>query len=42
MLADGVIVGSACVTAIGGSETPVETAKRFAMGFRVALKGINE
>ncbi len=36
-LADGVIVGSACVKAIGGSETPVETAKQFSAGFRSAL-----
>ena len=37
MLADGVIVGSACVKAIGGSEQPVETAKQFAAEFRSAL-----
>jgi tryptophan synthase alpha chain len=36
-LADGVIVGSACVKAIGGSAYPVETAKQFAAGFREAL-----
>jgi tryptophan synthase alpha chain len=36
-LADGVIVGTACVKAIGGSETPVETAKQFAVEFRRAL-----
>ncbi len=36
-LADGVIVGSACVKTIGGSETPVETAKQFAAEFRSAL-----
>ena len=36
-LADGVIVGSACVKAIGGSEKPVETAKQFAAEFRSAL-----
>jgi tryptophan synthase alpha chain len=36
-LADGVIVGSACVKAIGGSESPVEAARRFAMEFRSAL-----
>jgi len=36
-LADGVIVGSACVKAIGGSEKPVETAKQFAAQFRSAL-----
>jgi tryptophan synthase alpha subunit len=37
MLADGVIVGSACVTTIGGSEKPVETAREFARNFREAL-----
>ena len=37
-LADGVIVGSACVKAIGGSENPVETAKGFAQEFRGALR----
>jgi len=37
-LADGVIVGSACVKAIGGSETPVEAAREFARSFREALK----
>ena len=37
-LADGVIVGSACVKTIGGSENPVETAKRFAGEFRDALR----
>ena len=37
-LADGVIVGSACVKAIGGSQTPVETAKQFAAEFRSVLK----
>ena len=36
-LADGVIVGSACVKAIGGSEMPVETAKQFAAEFHRAL-----
>ena len=36
-LADGVIVGSACVKAVGRSETPVETAKQFAAEFRSAL-----
>jgi tryptophan synthase alpha chain len=38
-LADGVIVGSACVKAIGGSEKPIETAKQFAASFREALNG---
>jgi tryptophan synthase alpha chain len=37
-LADGVIVGSACVKTIGASKTPVETAKQFAKIFRDAMK----
>ena len=37
-MADGVIVGTACVKLIGGSNTPVETAKQFAAEFRDALK----
>jgi tryptophan synthase alpha chain len=37
-LADGVIVGSACVKTIGGSENPVETAKQLASEFRNALR----
>ena len=37
-LADGVIVGSACVKAIGGSEKPVETAREFAKNFADALR----
>jgi tryptophan synthase alpha chain len=37
-LADGVIVGSACVRAIGESESPVEAARRFAGSFREALR----
>ena len=41
-LADGVIVGSACVKAIGGSEKPVETAKQFAAEFRSALNELNK
>jgi tryptophan synthase alpha chain len=36
-LADGVIVGSACVKAIGNSENPVETARQFATEFHQAL-----
>ena len=36
-MADGVIVGSACVKMIGGSEKPIETAKQFAAEFRSAL-----
>ena len=37
-LADGVIVGSACVKMIEGSENPVEAARGFARSFRDALK----
>lgn len=37
-LADGVIVGSACVKAIGGSQHPVETAADFARAFKKALE----
>ncbi len=37
-LADGVIVGSACVKAIGGSQNPVETAKQFAAKYKEAIK----
>lgn len=37
-MADGVIVGTACVRTIGSSQTPVETAKQFAKSFRVSLK----
>jgi len=36
-MADGVIVGTACVRMIGGSETPVETAREFARSFRETL-----
>lgn len=36
-LADGVIVGSACVREIGASENPVETAREFAQKFKRAL-----
>ena len=36
-MADGVIVGTACVRTIGGSENPIETAKQFAAAFRSAL-----
>lgn len=36
-LADGVIVGSACVKTIGGSEQPVGTARLFAKNFQSAL-----
>jgi tryptophan synthase alpha chain len=37
VLADGVIVGSACVRTIGESPTPIETARQFAAEFRNAL-----
>src|SRR5687767_7682935 len=37
-LADGVIVGSACVKTIGGSENPVAAAKQFAAEFQQALR----
>jgi len=37
-LADGVILGSACVKTIGGSENPVEAARVFAKSFSDALK----
>jgi tryptophan synthase alpha chain len=37
-LADGVIVGSACVKTIAGSNQPLEAAKQFAAEFRRALK----
>ncbi len=37
-MADGAIVGTACVRTIGGSESPVEAAKEFAMSFRDTLR----
>jgi tryptophan synthase alpha chain len=37
-LADGVIVGSACVKTIGGSKNPVEAAREFARDFKNALR----
>jgi tryptophan synthase alpha chain len=37
-LADGVIVGTACVRTIGSSENPVETARQFAAAFQAALQ----
>jgi tryptophan synthase alpha chain len=37
-MADGVIVGTACVRTIGKSDHPVETAKDFAKSFREALR----
>ena len=36
-MADGVIVGTACVRTIGSSQKPIETAKQFAAEFRSAL-----
>lgn len=36
-MADGAIVGTACVRTIGGSKTPVETAREFGMSFKDAL-----
>jgi len=41
-MADGVIVGTACVRTIGGSQTPVETAKQFAAEFRSALQELRK
>lgn len=41
-IADGVIVGSACVKKIGGSQTPVETAKQLAVEFRGALSELKK
>ncbi len=41
-MADGVIVGTACVRAIGGSQTPVETAREFAQAFRDALGDLKQ
>lgn len=37
-MADGIIVGSACVKAIGESENPVEMARDFAKSFSSALR----
>jgi len=37
-MADGVIVGTACVKTIGGSQKPVDAAKDFAKSFREALQ----
>jgi tryptophan synthase alpha chain len=39
-MADGVIVGTACVRTIGGSESPIETAGEFARSFQAALRAI--
>ena len=41
-MADGVIVGTACVRIIGASETPVETARQFAAAFRSALSELKK
>jgi len=41
-MADGVIVGTACVRTIGGSEKPIETAKQFAAEFRSALNASHD
>jgi tryptophan synthase alpha chain len=37
-MADGAIVGTACVRIIGSSATPVETARQFAVEFKSALQ----
>jgi tryptophan synthase alpha chain len=37
-MADGAIVGTACVRIIGTSQTPIETAKEFAKSFQNALR----
>ena len=39
-MADGVIVGTACVKTIGVSNTPVETAKEFAAAFHETIRGL--
>lgn len=41
-MADGVIVGTACVRTIGSSQKPVETAKQFAAEFRSALQELKK
>lgn len=41
-MADGVIVGSACVKIIGGSQKPAETAKQFAAEFLKALDSLKK
>lgn len=41
-MADGIIVGTACVRTIGGSATPVETAKHFAADFQAALEEVRQ
>jgi tryptophan synthase alpha chain len=37
-MADGVIVGTACVRTIGGSKNPVDAARRFAREYQIALR----
>jgi tryptophan synthase alpha chain len=39
-LADGIIVGSACVRAIGAAAEPVAAAEAFAREFKAALRGV--
>jgi tryptophan synthase alpha chain len=39
-VADGIIVGSACVRAIGAAADPVSEAERFARSFKEALLGV--
>jgi tryptophan synthase alpha subunit len=39
-MADGVIVGSACVKSIGESPFPIDAAKEFARSFQDALKQV--
>jgi tryptophan synthase alpha chain len=41
-MAEGVIVGSACVKTIGGSENPVDAANQFAGAFRSALSELRK
>jgi tryptophan synthase alpha chain len=41
-LADGVIVGSACVKTIGESENPVEAAREFAKSFQNELQKLRK
>jgi tryptophan synthase alpha chain len=41
-LADGVIVGSACVKTIGESENPVEAARKFAQSFQDELQKLRK
>jgi tryptophan synthase alpha chain len=41
-VADGVIVGSACVKAIGAGENPIETASEFARSFAHALQSTHQ